>query len=76
MTGWSQALSEARGQITGRHPAATDIPTLTGNRGLQIEETLIFEQDSPGHCGVDLPEPAPHRARLGGIERRGPIGLP
>ncbi|HLY46718.1 MAG TPA: aminomethyl-transferring glycine dehydrogenase subunit GcvPB [Stellaceae bacterium] len=51
-------------------------PTISGNRGLQIEEPLLFEQDSPGHCGVDLPEPEPFRERLGGLERRGPIGLP
>jgi glycine dehydrogenase subunit 2 len=69
MTGWSQAL--------GAHPAASaDKPTLTGNRGLQLEEPLLFEQDSPGHCGVDLPEPPPHNARLGGLNRRAPIGLP
>ncbi len=42
MTGWSQALSS--------YPeAAAETPTLTGNRGLQLEEKLIFEQDSPGH---------------------------
>ena len=29
----------------------------------QIEEPLLFEQDSPGHCGVDLPEPPPFRSR-------------
>jgi len=69
MSGWSQAL--------GAHPAASDeAPTLTGNRGLQLEEKLLFEQDSPGHCGVDLPEPPPHAARLGGLQRQGPIGLP
>jgi glycine dehydrogenase subunit 2 len=69
MTGWSQALSV--------HPAPTvDGETLTGNRGLQLEEALIFEQDSPGHCGVDLPAPPPHKSRLGGLERQGPIGLP
>jgi glycine dehydrogenase subunit 2 len=49
---------------------------VSGNRGLQIEEELIFEEDSPGHCGVDLPEPAPFRSRLGGLERQGAIGLP
>ncbi len=43
---------------------------------MQIEEKLIFEQDSPGLCGVDLPEPAPFVSRLGGLERQGPIGLP
>ena len=69
MTGWSQALSA--------HPAMPEeTQTLTGNRGLQLEELLIFEQNSPGHCGVDLPEPPAHKSRLGGLERRVPIGLP
>ena len=69
MTGWSQALN--------RHPdAADDVDTLTGNRGLQLEEKLLFEQDSPGHCGVDLPEPPAHKSRLAGLERQEAIGLP
>jgi glycine dehydrogenase subunit 2 len=67
MTGWSQALST--------HPTAAG-ERATGNRGLQIEEKLIFEQDSPGHCGVDLPEVPAHKSRLGGLARRAPIGLP
>jgi len=51
--------------------------TLTGNRGLQIEELLIFEQDKPGRTGVDLPEPKfPTNDRLGGMRRSGPVGLP
>jgi glycine dehydrogenase subunit 2 len=50
--------------------------TVTGNRGLQLEEKLLFEQDSPGHCGVDLPAPAGSPNRLGGLERTRPIGLP
>jgi glycine dehydrogenase subunit 2 len=70
VSGWSRALSE--------RPAAGAAPveTVSGNRGLQIEEPLLFEQDSPGHCGVDLPEPEPFRDRLGGLARQGPIGLP
>jgi glycine dehydrogenase subunit 2 len=67
---WSRALSVR---------AAEDLAppkTFSGNRGLQIEEKLIFEQDSPGRCGVDLPEPAPFVSRLGELERIGPIGLP
>jgi glycine dehydrogenase subunit 2 len=70
MSEWSQALSA---------PATVEaepLPTISGNRGLQIEEKLLFEQDSPGHCGVDFPEPSPFRSRLGGLERRAPIGLP
>jgi glycine dehydrogenase subunit 2 len=71
MTGWSQALRTAT-----KTPARPAEPTMTGNRGLMLEEQLLFEQDSPGHCGVDLPEPPPVAARLGGLERRAPIGLP
>ena len=50
--------------------------TFTGNRGLLIEEPLIFEQDSPGRSGVDLPTRPAHRERLGALRRKGPIGLP
>ncbi len=70
MSEWSRALSAPAA------PDAAPAQTISGNRGLQIEEPLLFEQDSPGHCGVDLPEPAPFRSRLGGLERNGPIGLP
>ena len=70
MSEWSEALSVPPA------PDGASAPTISGNRGLQIEEKLLFEQDSPGHCGVDLPEPAAFRSRLGGLERKGPIGLP
>jgi len=46
------------------------------NRGLQIEEPLIFEIGMEGRCGVDLPAPAPAADRLGGLRREGPVGLP
>jgi glycine dehydrogenase subunit 2 len=68
---WSRAVSNRPDKVP------TDgINTITGNRGLQIEEKLIFEQDSPGRCGIDLADPIPFQARLGGFEREGPIGLP
>ncbi len=49
--------------------------TVSGNKALAIEESLLFEQGSPDICGVDLPavEITP---RLGGLERSTPIGLP
>jgi glycine dehydrogenase subunit 2 len=68
---WSRALAARRPETAPDRPA-----TLSGNRGLEIEEPLIFEQDSPGHCGVDLPEPPPVGTRLGSLERRAAIGLP
>ena len=70
MNDWSRAAS------TRPSAGAAPFATFSGNRGLQIEEKLLFEQDMPGRCGVDLPHPPPFAARLGGLERRGPIGLP
>lgn len=54
----------------------THATTYTGNRGLQLEEALIFEQGAPNKTAVDLPEPRASAERLGGLRRRGPIGLP
>jgi glycine dehydrogenase subunit 2 len=56
MSGWSRALSGFKAT-----PKAGE--TYSGNRGLQIEEKLIFEQDAVGRCGVDLPEPPKHAHR-------------
>ncbi len=51
-------------------------PTFTGNRGLDIEEPLIFEQDRPGQSGVDIADPGLKDTRLGDAGRRSGIGLP
>jgi glycine dehydrogenase subunit 2 len=50
--------------------------TFSGNHGLAIEEPLIFEVGRTDTTGVDLPEPAPLKMRLGGLGRKGAIGLP
>ncbi|NBC95740.1 MAG: aminotransferase class V-fold PLP-dependent enzyme [Deinococcus-Thermus bacterium] len=60
--------------MTERMPET--IETISGNRGLDVEEPLIFEMDSPGSTGVDLPEPGLKTTRLGGARRRDGIGLP
>lgn len=49
--------------------------TFTGNRALQIEESLIFEKDAFGGTGVDLPEPKGEN-RLGAMARTSAIKLP
>jgi glycine dehydrogenase subunit 2 len=54
----------------------TGFATFTGNRGLQIEEPLIFELGQPERCGVDLPDPPKVKDRLNGLRRTGEIGLP
>src|SRR3954464_8462572 len=65
----------------GRPTAAADAsasehPTFTGNRALQQEEPLLFEIGRTDATGVDLDEPEPFTQRLGGLERKGNIGLP
>jgi len=53
-----------------------DRPTFTGNRALAQEEPLIFEIGRADCTGVDLDEPDAFTPRLGGLERKGAIGLP
>ncbi len=56
--------------------AATAHDTFTANRGLAIEEPLIFEIGRNETTGVDLPD-APHaKSRLGAHARTTPIDLP
>ena len=50
--------------------------TISGDRGLHLEEPLIFELDSPGAAGVDWPEAAPGSDRLRGLARKAAVGLP
>ena len=50
--------------------------TISGDRGLHIEEPLIFEQDSPGSVGVDWPEAVPGSDRLNDLARKAAVGLP
>jgi len=55
--------------------APEELATISGDRGLDHEEKLIFEL---GHaaCGVDIPDVQVSEGRLGGMRRKGEIGLP
>jgi glycine dehydrogenase subunit 2 len=50
--------------------------TISGSKGLDQAEPLIFERGNLDHCGVDLPEPKGLKTRLGGLDRKDEIGLP
>jgi len=68
-SGWKPEMTPGDGADGGA--------TFTGNRGLMLEEKLIFEIAGNDTTGVDLPEQdvdAP--VRLGGLERSAAIGLP
>jgi glycine dehydrogenase subunit 2 len=52
------------------------LPTISGDRGLDHEEALIFELGRDGMTGVDLPDTKVSNERLGGLQRKAPVGLP
>jgi glycine dehydrogenase subunit 2 len=69
-SGWKPAMEMAE---DGMHNGPE---TTTGNRGLMLEEPLLFEIGHAETTGVDLPEvDSAHANRLGGLEREEPIGL-
>jgi glycine dehydrogenase subunit 2 len=68
--------SMGRGETRPQQDIQGGPATFTGNRGLQIEEPLIFEQGQQGRSAVDLTEPPIAECRLGGMKPRGEIGLP
>ena len=53
-----------------------ELATISGDRGLQHDVSLIFELGRPGMTGVDIPQAQVSDERLGGLRRRGPVGLP
>jgi glycine dehydrogenase subunit 2 len=64
----------------GRPSSAGDagqasVTTISGDRGLDHEESLIFELGH-GAVGVDLPDVKISDDRLGGMRRKGSVGLP
>ena len=67
--------------VQGRptRPETTDASsggTFTGNRGLAMEEALIFEIGRLDATGVDIEEPASFQSRLGPHARGSAIELP
>ena len=49
-SGWQPTMGDAAG-------ASSDVMTSSGDRGLQLEEALIFEIGGAEKCGVDMVEP-------------------
>ncbi len=50
--------------------------TFTGNRGLDINEPLLFEIGSVDKTGVEIPGTTDFVTHMGGVERTDPINLP
>ena len=69
-------LSRERQPARAAEAHAADAPTFSGNRGLAIEEPLIFEIGRTDTTGVDLEEPTKFAPHLGKLERKVALGLP
>ena len=50
--------------------------TFSGNRGAADRRAADLRAGPPGRTGVDLPAPPTVKERLGGLKRKGAIGLP
>ena len=59
-----------------RKTSPTPISPSEQHRGMVHEEPLIFEMDSAGRCGVDLPDVPNVTLRIGALTPRSEIGLP
>lgn len=66
----NQGRPTSAGEASG-----TTHPTFTGNRALMVEEALLFEIGRADTTGVDVAPAKPVKTRLGGQERKKPIGL-
>jgi glycine dehydrogenase subunit 2 len=65
------------GRPTGIEAVGMEHPqTISGDRGLDHEEPLLFELGRAGMCGVDIPRVDISDARLNGLRRRQSVGLP
>lgn len=61
---------------TDESQAVEHLDMADGSKGLHQEEPLIFEIGRTGKTGVDLPDVAMSKDRLGGLARQDAIGLP
>jgi glycine dehydrogenase subunit 2 len=65
-----------QGRPTSVEPIAAKRETFTGNRGLAIEEPLLFEIGRTEITGIDVDMPETKADRLGRHRRKAPISLP
>jgi len=69
-----QSQGRSNVPVGGSQPASRT--TISGSQGLNFAEPLIFEMGAAGRTGVDLPDHTVSDARLGGLRRHAPVGLP
>jgi glycine dehydrogenase subunit 2 len=70
------AINQSGWRPTAPAQGTTAAPTFTGNKGLMLEEALIFEIGDTHTTGIEVAEPATATTKLGTLARTAPIGLP
>ena len=69
-------MSQGRSNVPQGGSAAPTRQSLSGSKGLDFAEPLIFEMGSDGRTGVDFADVQVSDDRLGGMRRKAPVGLP
>jgi len=69
-------MSQGRSNVPQGGSQASAPRTISGSKGLEFAEPLIFEMGEEGRSGVDWPDVAISNDRLNGMRRADPIGLP
>jgi len=69
-------MSQGRSNVPGGGSAAPTRQSLSGSKGLDFAEPLIFEMGSDGRTGVDFADVEVSDTRLNGMRRKAPVGLP
>ncbi|PHS78556.1 MAG: glycine dehydrogenase (aminomethyl-transferring) [Rhodospirillaceae bacterium] len=69
-------LSQGRSNVPVGGSQAAQTQTISGSKGLDFAEPLIFEMGSEGRFGVDLADVEVSNDRLNGQRRADKIGLP
>jgi len=69
-------MSQGRTNVPVGASQTPAVQTISGSKGLEFAEPLIFEMGEEGRTGVDLPDVSVTDDRLGGLRRKTTVGLP
>ncbi|MCK4939612.1 MAG: aminomethyl-transferring glycine dehydrogenase subunit GcvPB, partial [Rhodospirillaceae bacterium] len=69
-------MSQGRKNVPVAGSAQPSSQTISGSKGLDFDEPLIFEMGEDGRSGIDVAPVEISAGRLGGMERKNKVGLP
>lgn len=69
-------MSQGRSNVPTGGSQTPAAQTISGSKGLDFAEPLIFEMGEEGRTGIDLPDVEISNDRLGGMRRKDAVGLP